>query len=94
MLSQYIVTGRGYTFTRHNNKLTMNIDTEVFFDDKTTPAESGLKKKPSSPKQPPNKYELIPVATTIDEYILHHIDFHCRSNLRRGTFHLQIFILV
>ena len=31
---QYTVTGRGYTFTRHNNKFTMNINSDVFFDDK------------------------------------------------------------
>ena len=34
---QYTVTGRGYTFTRHNNKFTMNINTDVFFDDKPVP---------------------------------------------------------
>jgi len=31
------VNGPGYTFTRHNNKLTMNINSDVFFSDQQVP---------------------------------------------------------
>ena len=34
---QYTVTGQGYNFTRHNNKLTMNINPDVFFGDSSVP---------------------------------------------------------
>ena len=39
---QYIVTGRGYTFTRHNNKVTMNINSDVFFDDNPVPSDQAF----------------------------------------------------
>ncbi|XP_065887543.1 meiosis-specific nuclear structural protein 1-like [Dysidea avara] len=52
--AEYTVTGRGYTFTRHDNKFTMNINSDVFFDDKPKPttqaaaAPTGTSKREAS----------------------------------------------
>ncbi|XP_065888585.1 flagellum-associated coiled-coil domain-containing protein 1-like [Dysidea avara] len=35
--AEYIMNGQGYTFTRHNNKFIMNINSDVFFGDKPVP---------------------------------------------------------
>ncbi|XP_065888465.1 uncharacterized protein [Dysidea avara] len=35
--AEYTMNGQGYTFTRHNNKFTMNINSDVFFGDKPIP---------------------------------------------------------
>ena len=88
---QYTVTGRGYTFTRHNNKLTMNINTEVFFDDKATTAESGSRKKPTSSPMPVTHKQRLASCMAISEtalylylYLFHFVEFRFKSNLKIG----------
>ena len=50
---QYIVSGRGYTFTRHNNKLTMNINSNIFFDDSPVTSFQAFPKRPIPRRQEP-----------------------------------------
>ena len=82
------MSGRGYTFTRHNNKLTMDIDTEVFFDDKVKTANDDSRRKPNSPIPISQKQKLGLYKSWLVTVLLYIciVGLHCKGNLKRGMY--------
>ena len=96
---QYNVDGRGYTFTRHNNKFTMNINTDVFFDDKGSPnaqvIPSEAVRRRQAPLPPPQKPQqqrsvfLSPFLCSFTAILLlllaqKCLILYCKRNLKKG----------